>query len=134
MRKSGNIRITNTGTEQQDSIPSNESEIAKATECGLYGCTVLETESYVGSRLTDKDLLNAYYKGKSEHAFQIMEAIFKRGVKQGDSKLLIWLAENSLKRTINAEAEDSVFAAMSPEQRREEIKRLTKQIELRTNG
>lgn len=134
MRKNNSTRIEIAGTEQQDCQSSDANQIARATECGLYGCTVLETESYVGTRLTDKELLNAYYKGKSDHAFQIMEAIFKRGVKQGDSKLLIWLAENSLKRTINAEAEDSVFAAMSPEQRREEIKRLTKQIELRSNG
>jgi thioredoxin-like negative regulator of GroEL len=117
---------------ESDSVNPTPTQVA--VECGKYGLTVFEAESYLNKRLTDTQLMEAYYRGKSEHAFTIMRAIYKRGVEQGDAKLLMWLAENSLKRTVQAEAEDSVFAAMSPEQRQEEIRRLTKQIELRKNG
>jgi hypothetical protein len=125
-------RAENNREHEPDSVDTATLEVA--VSCGKYGLTVFEAESYLNKRLTNSHLMEAYYRGKSEHAYNIMQAIYKRAVEQGDAKLLMWLAENSLKRTVQAEAEDSVFAAMSPEQRQDEIRRLTKQIELRKNG
>ncbi len=132
MHKARANRAENNREHEPDSIDPATLEVA--VSCGKYGLTVFEAESYLNKRLTNSHLMEAYYRGKSEHAYNIMQAIYKRAVEQGDAKLLMWLAENSLKRTVQAEAEDSVFAAMSPEQRQEEIRRLTKQIELRKNG
>jgi hypothetical protein len=132
MRQARTNRAENNREHEPDSVDTATLEVA--VSCGKYGLTVFEAESYLNKRLTNSHLMEAYYRGKSEHAYNIMQAIYKRAVEQGDAKLLMWLAENSLKRTVQAEAEDSVFAAMSPEQRQEEIRRLTKQIELRKNG
>ena len=132
MRQARTNRAENNREHEPDSIDPATLEVA--VSCGKYGLTVFEAESYLNKRLTNSHLMEAYYRGKSKHAYNIMQAIYKRAMKQGDAKLLMWLAENSLKRTVQAEAEDSVFAAMSPEQRQDEIRRLTKQIELRKNG
>ncbi len=111
-----------------DCIPANETADEIARKCGLYGCSVPEAEAKLGKPLRDSALLKSYENGKADHAYAIMQAIFEGGVYDRKEKLLLWLAENSLKRTPEAEATDAVFAAMSPEERREEIKRMTKKL------
>lgn len=105
----------------------NPAEIALAARCGLVGCNKLETEDKLGKPLTDKQLLDAYAVGKADHAFTVMSAIFKKAI-GGSEKLLIWLAENNLKRSLDTQTGDAVIDAMTPEQRRDEIRKLTKKL------
>lgn len=131
MARNGNNKGAVAQLREEDISVTDEDKI-KARECGLYGLNVREAEAYIGlnlSRASTAKLLRQFEVGKAEHAFSIMQAIYKKAVGAGDAKLLMWLAENSLKKTLNAEVEENVFAAMTPEQRRDEIKRLTKQIE-----
>lgn len=91
---------------------------------------VIETELYCKKGLTDKNLIDAYHEGKAAHAFSIMRAIYRGAVVDKKERLLIWLAETSLKKHIDAQVETNVFSAMTPEQRREEIRKLTKKCAL----
>ncbi len=58
-----------------------------------------------------------------------MGAIYERAL-AGSDKLLIWLAENSLKRSQEQDTGDALFEAMTPDQRREEIRKLTKKLKI----
>jgi hypothetical protein len=57
-----------------------------------------------------------------------MSAIYKGAVHDGKEKLLLWLAENNLKRNLDAQIGDAIIDAMTPEQRRERIVELTKKL------
>lgn len=56
-----------------------------------------------------------------------MNAIYEKAL-SGSEKLLIWLAENNLKRSLDTQTGDAVIDAMTPEQRRDEIRKLTKKL------
>lgn len=102
---------------------SSAADAKIAYECGLYGLNELEAKAKL-SNFTDTQLLEAYASGKSEHAFTIMRAIYNNAVLNGREKLLIWLAENSLQRTAEAQTGNALIDAMSPEQRRARIREL----------
>lgn len=106
----------------------DEHEIALVAECGLVGCNPLETEAKLGKPLDSDKLIQAYQRGKADHAYSVMSAIYKGAVVDGKEKLLLWLAENNLKRNIDAQVGDAIIDAMTPEQRREKIKELTKKL------
>ena len=72
--------------------------------------------------------MEAYQRGKADHAFSIMQAIYQNAVSKGKEKLLIWLAENSLQRTVEAQTGNALIDAMSPEQRRARIRELTAKV------
>lgn len=112
-----------------DCVVTNETSDEIARKCGLYGLNPFETEAKLGAALSDKKLLEAYQKGKSEHAYSIMERIYN-GAMDGKEKLLLWLAESSLKRNVEAQTGNALIDAMTPEQRRERIRELTKQLSL----
>ena len=106
----------------------DEHEIALVAECGLVGCNPLETEAKLGKPLDSDALIKAYQRGKADHAYTVMFAIYRGAVHDGKEKLLLWLAENNLKRNIDAQVGDAIIDAMTPEQRREKIKELTKKL------
>ena len=114
------------GIEQQSEC--SEHEIKVANQCGLVGCNPLETEAKLGKPLDSDKLIQAYQRGKADHAYSVMSAIYKGAVVDGKEKLLLWLAENNLKRNIDAQVGDAIIDAMTPEQRREKIKELTKKL------
>lgn len=114
------------GIEQQSLC--DEHEIKVANQCGLVGCNPLETEAKLGKPLDSDKLIQAYQRGKADHAYSVMSAIYKGAVVDGKEKLLLWLAENNLKRNIDAQVGDAIIDAMTPEQRREKIKELTKKL------
>lgn len=91
---------------------------------------MLETEAYCADKLNDTQLMRAYSEGKAEHAYSVMRAIYEGAVHEKKERLLIWLAETSLRKHIDAQVETNVFSAMTPEQRREEIRKLTKKCAL----
>jgi hypothetical protein len=103
-------------------------EITLAERCGLVGCNPIETESKLGKPLDSDALIKAYQRGKADHAFTVMAAIYRGAVVDGKEKLLLWLAENNLKRNLDAQIGDAIIDAMTPEQRRERIKELTKKL------
>jgi hypothetical protein len=103
-------------------------EIALVTECGLVGCNPLETEAKLGKPLDSDKLIQAYQRGKADHAYSVMAAIYRGAVVDGKEKLLLWLAENNLKRNLDAQIGDAIIDAMTPEQRRERIVELTKKL------
>jgi hypothetical protein len=103
-------------------------EIALVTECGLVGCNPIETEAKLGKPLDSDTLIKAYQRGKADHAYSVMSAIYKGAVHDGKEKLLLWLAENNLKRNLDAQIGDAIIDAMTPEQRRERIVELTKKL------
>ena len=108
--------------------PDSSSADAKiAYDCGLYGLNELEAKAKL-TNFTDVELLEAYQRGKADHAYTIMQAIYENAVKKGREKLLIWLAENSLQRTIDAQTGNALIDAMSPEQRRARIRELTAKV------
>jgi len=107
---------------------SDANALALATECGLVGCNPLETEAKLGKPLDSDKLIQAYQRGKADHAYSVMSAIYKGAVVDGKEKLLLWLAENNLKRNLDAQVGDAIIDAMTPEQRRERIKELTKKL------
>lgn len=98
-----------------------------AYDCGLYGLNELEAKAKL-TNFTDVELLEAYQRGKADHAYTIMQAIYENAVGKGREKLLIWLAENSLQRTIDAQTGNALIDAMSPEQRRARIRELTAKV------
>jgi hypothetical protein len=112
---------------EPDSSPATPDAVAY--QCGVYGLNPFETEAKLTTSLSDRKLLDAYQAGKAEHAFGIMQKIYE-GAMNGKEKLLIWLAENSLKRNVEATTGNALIDAMTPEQRRERIKELTKQLSL----
>jgi hypothetical protein len=114
------------GAAEQSQCDPNE--IALAEQCGLVGCNPLEAEAKLGKPLDSDALIKAYQRGKADHAFEVMSAIYRGGVHDGKEKLLLWLAENNLKRNIEAQVGDAIIDAMTPEQRREKIKELTKKL------
>lgn len=114
------------GIEQQSECSEHEAKIA--LQCGLVGCNPLETEAKLGKPLDSDKLIQAYQRGKADHAYSVMSAIYKGAVVDGKEKLLLWLAENNLKRNIDAQVGDAIIDAMTPEQRREKIKELTKKL------
>lgn len=108
--------------------PDSSSADAKiAYDCGLYGLNELEAKAKL-TNFTDVELLEAYQRGKADHAYTIMQAIYENAVGKGREKLLIWLAENSLQRTIDAQTGNALIDAMSPEQRRARIRELTAKV------
>ena len=107
---------------------SDANALALAERCGLVGCNPLETESKLGKPLDSDALIKAYQRGKADHAFTVMAAIYRGAVVDGKEKLLLWLAENNLKRNLDAQVGDAIIDAMTPEQRRERIKELTKKL------
>ena len=111
---------------KQDISDSNEAKIAQ--QCGLVGCNPIETESKLGKPLDSDALIQAYQRGKADHAYSVMSAIYKGAVVDGKEKLLLWLAENNLKRNLDAQIGDAIIDAMTPEQRRERIVELTKKL------
>ena len=111
---------------KQDISDANEIKIAQ--QCGLVGCNPIETESKLGKPLDSDALIKAYQRGKADHAYSVMSAIYKGAVVDGKEKLLLWLAENNLKRNLDAQVGDAIIDAMTPEQRRERIKELTKKL------
>ena len=112
-------------TEQSE---CSEHEIKIAQQCGLVGCNPIETESKLGKPLDSDKLIQAYQRGKADHAYSVMSAIYKGAVVDGKEKLLLWLAENNLKRNLDAQIGDAIIDAMTPEQRRERIVELTKKL------
>jgi hypothetical protein len=98
-----------------------------AYDCGLYGLNEVEARAKLAT-LNDSELLEAYQRGKADHAFSIMQAIYQNAVGKGKEKLLIWLAENSLQRTVEAQTGNALIDAMSPEQRRARIRELTAKV------
>ena len=106
----------------------SEHEIKIAQQCGLVGCNPIETESKLGKPLDSDKLIQAYQRGKADHAYSVMSAIYKGAVHDGKEKLLLWLAENNLKRNLDAQIGDAIIDAMTPEQRRERIVELTKKL------
>ena len=106
----------------------SEYEIKIAQQCGLVGCNPIETESKLGKPLDSDKLIQAYQRGKADHAYTVMAAIYRGAVVDGKEKLLLWLAENNLKRNLDAQIGDAIIDAMTPEQRRERIKELTKKL------
>ena len=109
----------------------SEHEAKIAQQCGLVGCNPIETESKLGKPLDSDKLIQAYQRGKADHAYSVMSAIYKGAVVDGKEKLLLWLAENNLKRNLDAQIGDAIIDAMTPEQRRERIVELTKKLALR---
>ena len=108
--------------------PDSSSADAKiAYDCGLYGLNELEAKAKL-TNFTDVELLEAYQRGKADHAYTIMQAIYENAVGKGREKLLIWLAENSLQRTIDAQTGNALIDAMSPEQRRARIREMTAKV------
>ena len=114
--------------EQQDISSEHEAKIAH--QCGLVGCNPIETESKLGKPLDSDKLIQAYQRGKADHAYSVMSAIYKGAVVDGKEKLLLWLAENNLKRNLDAQIGDAIIDAMTPEQRRERIVELTKKLSI----
>jgi hypothetical protein len=114
------------GNQQQAECDIHEIKIAQ--QCGLVGCNPIETESKLGKPLDSDKLIQAYQRGKADHAYSVMSAIYKGAVVDGKEKLLLWLAENNLKRNLDAQIGDAIIDAMTPEQRRERIVELTKKL------
>jgi hypothetical protein len=106
---------------------SRSADAEIAYNCGLYGLNDIEAREKL-KNLNDSELLEAYQRGKADHAYTIMQAIYQNAVGKGREKLLIWLAENSLQKTVEAQTGNALIDAMSPEQRRERIKELTKKL------
>jgi len=117
------------GVAEQSECSEHEAKIAQ--QCGLVGCNPIETESKLGKPLDSDKLIQAYQRGKADHAYSVMSAIYKGAVVDGKEKLLLWLAENNLKRNLDAQIGDAIIDAMTPEQRRERIVELTKKLALR---
>ena len=117
------------GVAKQSECSEHETKIAQ--QCGLVGCNPIETESKLGKPLDSDKLIQAYQRGKADHAYSVMSAIYKGAVVDGKEKLLLWLAENNLKRNLDAQIGDAIIDAMTPEQRRERIVELTKKLALR---
>jgi len=117
------------GVAKQSECSEHEAKIAQ--QCGLVGCNPIETESKLGKPLDSDKLIQAYQRGKADHAYSVMSAIYKGAVVDGKEKLLLWLAENNLKRNLDAQIGDAIIDAMTPEQRRERIVELTKKLALR---
>jgi hypothetical protein len=116
------------GTAAEAAKPARSAADAQvAYDCGLYGLNELEVKAKL-TNFTDNELLEAYQRGKADHAFTIMQAIYENAVGKGREKLLIWLAENSLQRTIDAQTGNALIDAMSPEQRRARIRELTAKV------
>jgi len=106
---------------------SSAADAQIAYDCGLYGLNEVEARAKLAT-LNDSELLAAYQRGKADHAFSIMQAIYQNAVGKGKEKLLIWLAENSLQRTVEAQTGNALIDAMSPEQRRARIRELTAKV------
>ena len=117
------------GVTEQSECSEHEAKIAQ--QCGLVGCNPIETESKLGKSLDSDKLIQAYQRGKADHAYSVMSAIYKGAVVDGKEKLLLWLAENNLKRNLDAQIGDAIIDAMTPEQRRERIVELIKKLALR---
>ena len=102
--------------------------VALAKQCGIIGLTPLEAEAKLG-RMDSEDLIRAYQEGRAQHAFSVMAKIYTEAM-AGKEKLLLWLAENNLHRNVDAKVGDAVIDAMTPEQRREKIKELTRKLKV----
>lgn len=126
MGKPRKSKDTAPGASEQNQCDTNA--LALVHDCGLVGCNPLETEAKLGKPLDSDALIKAYQRGKADHAFTVMAAIYRGAVQDGKEKLLLWLAENNLKRNIDAQVGDAIIDAMTPEQRREKIKELTKKL------
>lgn len=126
MGKPRKPKDTDPGNAEPVVVDANALEIAQ--NCGIIGCNPLETEAKLGRSLDSDALIKAYQRGKAEHAYSVMAAIYRGAVQDGKEKLLLWLAENNLKRNLEAQVGDAIIDAMTPEQRREKIKELTKKL------
>jgi hypothetical protein len=124
-KKAGKPEAGASGNPGQDIIDTHA--VTLAYSCGLVGCNKLETEDKLKKPLTDKRLIESWSDGKAQHAFTVMSAIYEKAL-AGSEKLLIWLAENNLKRSVDTQTGDAVIDAMTPEQRRDEIRKLTKKL------
>jgi hypothetical protein len=113
------------GTPNKDE-PSPD-EIALAYHCGNIGCDALEAEKKLGKPLSTEQFIKAFAAGKASLHVEIM-AKMKEGAMQGSEKLLIWYAENILKKNMEAQTGNALIDSMTPEQRRERIKELTKKL------
>ncbi len=69
----------------------------------------------------------AFSTGKALLHVEIMERM-KHGAMEGSEKLLIWYAENILKKNMDAQTGNAIIDAMTPEQRREKIRELTEKL------
>ena len=125
--KGGRKQKRAAGSQSESGISADEVSLVRA--CGLRGNNRLETEEKLGRPLTENQLIAAYIVGKADHAYTVMGAIYERAL-AGSDKLLIWLAENSLKRSQEQDTGDALFEAMTPDQRREEIRKLTKKLKI----
>jgi hypothetical protein len=106
--------------------PSSD-EIALAYHCGNIGCDALEAEKKLGKPLSTEQFIKAFAAGKASLHVEIM-AKMKEGAMAGSEKLLIWYAENILKKNMEAQTGNALIDSMTPEQRRERIKELTKKL------
>lgn len=130
MGRKPKTEVNSVGSKCKNIVNHDADSVARrnlAARCGRYGCTPIETEAKLETTLSTADLIKAYEGGKAEHAFTIMQAIYDRAM-DGSEKLLIWLAENSLKRNLEAQTGNAIIDAMTPEQRREKIRELTKKL------
>lgn len=102
-------------------------EIALVYHCGNVGCDALEAEKRLGRPLTNEAFMKAYATGKALLHVEIMERM-KEGAMGGSEKLLIWYAENILKKNMDAQTGNAIIDAMTPEQRRDKIRELTEKL------
>ena len=114
------------GTPDKDEPTADE--IALVKRCGLVGCNSIETEAKLGRAIDSESLITAYQQGRADHAYSVMSAIYKGAIQDGKEKLLLWLAENNLKRNMDAKIGDAIIDAMTPEQRRDKIRELTEKL------
>ena len=113
------------GTPNKDEPTADE--IALVFHCANVGCDALEAEKRLGKPLTTTQFMAAFSTGKALLHVEIMERM-KHGAMEGSEKLLIWYAENILKKNMDAQTGNAIIDAMTPEQRREKIRELTEKL------
>lgn len=91
------------------------------------GCDPIEVEKKLGRSLSVPQLIKAFADGKAQLAWDIMAA-FKAKAMEGDVKAIQWYAENILKKNIDAQTGSALIDCMTPEQRRDRIRELTKKL------
>lgn len=112
---------------QPDPEAVTQEEINLVYMGACNGCDPIEVEKKLGRSLSVPEFIRAFAAGKAQLAWDIMEA-FKAKAMGGDVKAIQWYAENILKKNIEAQTGSALIDCMTPEQRRERIKELTKKL------
>ena len=126
LSQGGGVREVSGECRELGSPVFRTSDEALAYQCGLYGLSSSECGNKLGGAL-EGSVISAYNRGLAEHVYSVMRTMYESAVVGGDAHLLRWLAE----RVERIETNPSTFAAqLSPEDRRNKIKELTRKLGL----